>query len=60
MQKIYICVSHDEYELPEAIADTAQELADICGTTKAVVQSCISKYEHGKTKWTRYRKVVIK
>lgn len=42
MQKLYICVSHDKYELPEAIADTAQELADICGATKAVVQSCIS------------------
>lgn len=56
---VYLCVSHDMYELPEVITDTVREMASICGTSENTVSSCISKYEHGKLKWTRYRRVVI-
>ncbi len=40
---IYMWISKDKYELPLAVADTAQELADIVGTTKNTVLSSISR-----------------
>lgn len=27
---VYLCVSHDKYELPEVITDTVREMASIC------------------------------
>lgn len=39
---VYVKVSKDKYRLIEAIADTAEELAQIVGTTKATIYSSIS------------------
>ena len=52
-------ISHDAYELPEAVADTAEELADICGTTKNSICSTIGHAKKGKRKWSPYVKVEI-
>lgn len=51
--KLYLRVTKDKYELPLAVADSAQELAVMVGTTKNVVQSCISKKHKG------WKKIVI-
>lgn len=56
---IWMCVSNDEYELPEIIADTAKQLAIMCNTSENNIRSCVSKYEKGVLKWTRFRKVVV-
>lgn len=42
---IWMKVSKDKYELPLCIADTADELAKMCGTTANSIKSSIS---HGK------------
>ena len=57
--RLYMMVTTDEYELPTAIADTAEELAEIAGTSEQVVNSQISRYEHGKVKETPFRRVFI-
>lgn len=56
---IWMKISHDAYELPEAVADTAEELAAICGTTKNCICSSIAHVEKGKRKWSPYVKVEI-
>ena len=43
MRKIYMKLSKDKYELPEAVADSAAELARMVGTTENVVYSSISR-----------------
>lgn len=40
---IYMKVTKDIYELPIAVAESPRELADMLGTTKNTVLSCISK-----------------
>ena len=47
---LYMKVTKDKYELPEAVADSAEELAVMVGTTKNNVFSCISKRYKG---WKR-------
>lgn len=55
---VYMMVTHDKYELPLAIADSAEELARIVGATKIAVHSGASRNaRHGV--WSRYRRVVI-
>lgn len=44
-KSLYIEVTRDKYELITAVADTVEELAKICGTTKTNVASAISKYD---------------
>ena len=39
---VYMCVTDDELELPVAVADTARELAKLCGTTENAIHSAIS------------------
>lgn len=55
---VYIMVTKDEYELPLAIANSAEELARIVGATKIAVHSGASRNaRHGV--WSRFRKVTI-
>lgn len=42
---IYLATSRDEYELPVAVADTVQELADMVGKPKKSVEQMISHKE---------------
>lgn len=60
MKNIWMKITNDEYELPLAVADTAQELAEICGTTKNCIVSTISHYNQGRIKWTPYVCVKVK
>lgn len=54
---LYIAVSHDEYELPIAVADTATQLAKILGLRDdSSVPSAIYRARRGGY-WCRYRKV---
>ena len=50
MKKLYMYVTRDDYELPLIVADSAEELAQMLGTTKNTVLSCIS---HKRKGWAR-------
>lgn len=43
MAHVYIRVSKDKYRLPEAIADTARELAEITGYNIGVIYTAVSR-----------------
>lgn len=59
MKKVlYIAVTKDKYELPIAVADSPQELAKLCGTTKNVINSMISHEKAGRIK-SKYKKIEI-
>ena len=45
---IWMCVDADEYELPQAVAESAQELARKCGTTKHNVETCAYRGWNGR------------
>lgn len=57
--RIYIRVSKDKYRLPEAVADTPQQLAKICGTSATTIESVVSKWKSGKYKNPRYEVVEV-
>lgn len=55
---IYIKVTHDEYELPVAVADTATALSLMLGLNpKAVTKQIMLCRKSGR--WCCYRKVYI-
>jgi DNA-binding XRE family transcriptional regulator len=56
----WIRVTKDKYELPEYIADTAEELADMLGISPNTIYSSMANWEKGRVKTSPYRKVVIK
>lgn len=47
-------VTKDKYQLPLAVADSASELAEICGTTRNSVVSTISHYKKGRIDFPSY------
>lgn len=57
--KIWMKVSNDKFEIPEAIADTAEELAAMTGTSASTIYSSVSHYKHGRIKRTIYRCIEI-
>lgn len=55
---VYMKVTKDKYELPVAIADTALELAEICGTTRTnILSAIINAKKRGQN--SVYKKVEI-
>lgn len=42
MKRLYLATTQDEYELPVAVADTPEELANHLGVTRYTVLSVIS------------------
>lgn len=44
-KNIYVAYTHDEYELPVAVADTAAELAKMVGVTSDSMYSMLSRKE---------------
>lgn len=56
---LYMCVSQDKYELPEAVADSVTELGRMVNVTPNLISSCISKVEHGVHKKSRFVKILI-
>lgn len=60
MKTLYLKVTNDEYELPVAVADSLEELADMCGVKKESIIQMLSRVKHQKyLKWSCYRKVEI-
>ena len=55
-KNLYMLVTNDEFEFPIYIADSAQELADMVGTTRNNIYSCIS---HAKEKGFRCQYVKV-
>ena len=55
---VWMKVTSDKYELPVCIADTVEELAKICGTTKNSICSSICHAKRKKFR-TPYVKVKI-
>lgn len=45
--RLWLKVSGDRYELPLAVADTAAELAKICGVTVSTIYSQMSRVRSG-------------
>ena len=41
----WLRVTHDEFELPTAVAESAGELARICGVTKSTVMVSVHRRE---------------
>ena len=57
--KVYMEITKDKYELPIAVANSADELAKICRTTRNSILSSISKANIGAIKKPRYIRVKI-
>ncbi len=55
---VWLKVTLDKYEQIVEMADSAEELAHKCGTTKNSVASGASQYAHGRTR-SSYRRVII-
>lgn len=53
----WLRVSNDKYELPEAVADTCEELAAMCGCSPDSIRSIICKHEKGALTKCRWRRV---
>ena len=55
---VYIAVTHDEYELPIAVADSGCQLGEMLGLSPNTVTSHIRKCNLVGM-WCRFRKVYI-
>lgn len=58
MTTVYMMISHDEYELPLAVADTIRELARMLGKNPNTISS-IMRHARKKGHWCRYIKVDV-
>lgn len=56
---LYVAYTQDKYELPIAVADTAEELARMLGITANRIYSVISKTKKYGYRYPKYRRVVI-
>lgn len=56
---VWMKVSSDQYELPVAVANTAVELAGICGVTVSAIYQQMSRVRHGVLKSCPYVKVTL-
>lgn len=54
---IWMIVSKDKYEFPLGVYDTATELAMAVGTSTNCVMATVNKFEKGKLKWSKYRRI---
>ena len=54
---IWMIVSKDKYEFPLGVYDTATELAMAVGTSANCVMATVNKFEKGKLKWRKYRRI---
>ena len=54
MKHIWMKVTKDKYQLPLAVADSASELARICGTTPNSIVSTFSHYRKGRIDFSSY------
>lgn len=54
--KLYMMVTKDKYELPIAVADTAEGLANMTGKNKHTIMSCLT---HGYKHKSQYKKIIV-
>ena len=56
---VWMEVSADKYELPVVMADSAKELAKMCGKRESTIRTSASRYNRGKEKgrFCRYRSI---
>lgn len=54
---LWLAVEADEYELPLAVADTAEELGIIFGIKKNTVINCVLRNRSGRENGYKYIKV---
>lgn len=57
--KLYICVTHDEYELPIAVADSTKELAQMLGVKSKTIVESLCRVRNGTRGWCRYKEIEI-
>lgn len=59
MMEVWMEISQDRYELPVAVANTATDLARICGVKPSTVRSSASRAERGREcgRFCRFRRV---
>lgn len=58
-QFVWMEVTRDRYELPVRIADTSEELADMCGVKADSIRSIVSRSKKLGYKWCKYIKVPV-
>lgn len=54
MEKLFMMVTSDKYELPLAVADSLAELAKMVGVKAQSIRSAINHYESGRIKTCKY------
>ena len=59
VQAVWMKITQDEYELPVAVADSSDELGEICGCDGQTIRCAFSRYNLGQRKSTKYIKVMI-
>lgn len=57
MRYLYLLVSSDKYELPLAVADSSEELAEMLGVRRNTIDSIICHARDGRRKRSKYCKV---
>lgn len=58
---VWMEVSHDRYELPLVVANSAKDLAKKCGTKESTVKTVASRANTGNCdgRFCRYRKIKV-
>lgn len=59
LRKLYLAVTLDRYELPTAVADSADELSRMTGKSVNTIHSSISHVKHGYYKRSQYVAVEV-
>lgn len=59
MMNIWMAVSMDQYELPYAVANSAKDLAAICGVTENAIYAAVSNTRAGRVGRSRFVKVEV-
>lgn len=54
VSKLWLKISSDKYELPLAVADSAVELARMCGITANTIYSQMSRVRAGEREFCPY------
>lgn len=59
MRKLYMAVTRDRFELPVAVADSAQELARMVGVSKRTIERRLSDNKHHPGRRSIYHRVLV-
>lgn len=55
---LWLAVETDQYELPIAVADTAEELANYFGVKQTTVFNCVMRGRNGRENGYKYIRVI--